>query len=346
MLLGVSGRIGFGKDAAIPGDAIEVSLVPEKNPVMVGEPVYLSFVVKNKTKRDLQVIIGGDYQNLLGRPSSFTVQVTDEAGRAVPQPDAGQDLGGISGPQRIPSAGTYSFRLFLPHWATIDRPGHYTIVAKRTLKLSEVALDPADWDRVGTSIPKEATAKLEVIPTDQAALGKIIDALGRTLVANAHRTAADELSVALRAMHDERVIPWLVKALRSDDYSLKFAALEGLSKFNDERALAGLREGLRTTARDFDHTTTNAELYDQLAENIRYAAAIGLSKSPHPAALGLLLEQSSTGSFAVKNLVLQVLGTRMPKEQAIPQLRKMTTDSDPTIRDGAKRYLQMLGDQP
>ena len=51
---------------------IEVNLVPDKSTVMLGEPVYLSFVVENNSDHDLQVIVDGDYRNALGRPETFS----------------------------------------------------------------------------------------------------------------------------------------------------------------------------------------------------------------------------------------------------------------------------------
>src|SRR4051794_7010594 len=68
---------------------IEVKLVPDKATIMLGEPIYLSFIVENNSNLDLQVLVGGDYRNALGRPESFKVTVMGKDGRPVSQPDAG-----------------------------------------------------------------------------------------------------------------------------------------------------------------------------------------------------------------------------------------------------------------
>lgn len=119
----------------IPPEWIETSLVPDKTEITLGEPTWLSYVVKNKSNRDLSVIVGGDYRNSLGRPDTFRVTVIDDTGVWVPQPSSGTSMGGLVGPEIIPAFGSYTFRLFLPHWATFERPGSYVITADRLLDL-------------------------------------------------------------------------------------------------------------------------------------------------------------------------------------------------------------------
>src|SRR5215212_9890408 len=81
-----------GKADAVNTEQIEVRLVPDKPAIMLGEPIYISFIVQNNSDQDLQVLVGGDYRNALGRPESFTVTVAREDGKHVPQPSAGQSL--------------------------------------------------------------------------------------------------------------------------------------------------------------------------------------------------------------------------------------------------------------
>jgi hypothetical protein len=329
----------------IDAGAIEVTLVPDKAKVMLGEPLYLSYVVRNKSPEALQVIIGGDYRNELGRPESFTVVTRDADGHPVPQPSIQMNMGGISGPQRIPPAGTYAFRLFLPHWATIDKTGRYAITAKRTLNLSVAPAKPGDEGSRKTDLPSEAHSEIEVIPLDPAALGKIIEDLGTQWRAQAHHADTQEPGIALLSIHDERVIPQFLQALRIDDYELKFIALEALSKFNSDAALDGLRAGMKTTGADIGSSTTTA-VADQMAANIRHAAALALSRSPHPDALKILLEQRKDASSAVRHTVVLALASRVDKKQAIALLREMRNDPDEMVRKEANYYFEQLSQQP
>jgi len=329
----------------VNADSFEVTLIPDKTKIMAGEPVFLSYIVRNKTAADLQVLVGGDYQNEVGRPRTFTVTTVDDHGHPVAQPVTTMDFGGMVGPQRIPASGTYVFRLFLPHWATIDQPGHYTIVAKRILKLREGSADTDTWLHKTPDLPSEARTEIKVVPLDKVALGKIIDDLGAKLLAQRNQAGTGEPGIALKAVRDKRVIPHFISALHTDDYSLRFTALEALSTFNSDPALEGLLEGMKTTGRDFGDGATGADA-DQLADNIRYAAAMGLSRSPHPAALQALLDQRLDSYFAVRSAAVIALGTRVAKEHAIPLLREMAQDPNEMVRMGVKRSLELFGAAP
>src|SRR5262249_8320894 len=63
-----------------PLGAIRVSLVPDQTEIMVGEPVYLSFTVRNLTWSSMRTIQGGDYRNKFGRPESYSVGAINERG--------------------------------------------------------------------------------------------------------------------------------------------------------------------------------------------------------------------------------------------------------------------------
>src|SRR5882724_7466926 len=54
--------------------SVEVSVVADQPAIMLGEPTWLSFTVKNLSEENLQLLVGGDDQNALGRPDSFQVK--------------------------------------------------------------------------------------------------------------------------------------------------------------------------------------------------------------------------------------------------------------------------------
>lgn len=68
------------------GYEIQTRLVPDRTVIMLGEPIHVSFIVENHSDQDLQMLVGGDYRNGLGRPESFTVTVQGKGNRHVPQP--------------------------------------------------------------------------------------------------------------------------------------------------------------------------------------------------------------------------------------------------------------------
>jgi hypothetical protein len=339
LILSLHGSQVAGQVQSVDERQIEVKLMPDKPTIMLGEPVYLSFVVQNNSDQDLQVIIGGDYRNALGRPESFAVTVIGEDGKPVSQPDAGPGMGGLLGPQKIPARGSYTFKLFLLHWATFEKTGSYSIVARRTMRLSRYI--PGRWNakEQTTDMQAQASATVEIVSQDREKMGEVIQDLGTTMLGGNY-DKAESAAYSLSYIQDERVIPYFIKALATNNYSLKFSALGALAKFNDEAAFQALKRGLETKGEDIGDTTTK-EVANQLADNIRLTAAAALSRSPHPGAIPFLLSKRDDPLEGVRITILHVLGKMRP-EEAIPVLQEMTQDKDKRVSDEAIRYLNLF----
>src|ERR1700730_931565 len=275
---------------------IQVKLIPDKSTIMIGDPVYLTFAVLNNSDLDLQVMVGGDYRNSLGRPESFCVTTISEDGERVAQPDAGQTMGGLFGPQKIAANGSYMFKLFLGDWAMLEKAGNYFVTCRRVLSLSRFREN--NWRTAShamqTEMMAQATARLEVIPRDDNKMGEVIDSLGTALLEQRY-VEANGPAKSLGYIDDERAIPYWVKALRTNEYSKKFAALGALGKFNNDTAFEALKEGMATKGEDVGGAATK-EGADQLAVNIRDAAAGSLSQSKHPGAISFLLSRRADKS--------------------------------------------------
>jgi len=316
-----------------------VSLVPDKPVIMLDEPVYLSFIVRNLTDKNLTVIVGGDYENSQGRPESFSVIAVGTDGKPVAQPDLGTGMGGMSWPQKLPAKRSYTFRLFLPHWATFSKAGKYFITAVRTLSIGKAKAQQADIPvKERTDIPVKAGANILVIPTDSAKMEKIIADSGNKMLGE--KDPSVEATQIMMKIQDSRVIPYFLKEIKTRDYEKKFYALEALSRFNDASAFAALKYGMGTRATDIDGDTT-AALSEKSADNIRDCAAGALANSPYPAAIPFLLTKRHDRSIGVRNTIIQALEKMKPLE-AIPILQEMAHDDNPGVSDEAKRYLKMM----
>ncbi len=125
------------------------------------------------------------------------------------------------------------------------------------------------------------------MPSDQKRLGELIEALGDRMLGRNSDTS-DEATRSLGWIEDERTIPFFNKAVATDDYSLRFAALDALAKFRGSPC-GGSRRAWPTQASDMRAHATTDVLAGQLADNIRHSAAVALSRSPHPEAMKLLL---------------------------------------------------------
>lgn len=319
---------------------VKATLVPDKETIMLGEPSFLSYIVNNESNQDLQVVVGGDYRNALGRPDTFSVKVLGKDGKQVPQPDAGLSLGGIIGAEKIPTHGSYTFKLFLPAWATFEKTGYYSIAAQKTLRLSKFT--PGKWDikEKTIDIKSQASARVTVIPQDKKKMGELITDLGNRIYAESG-VGSDSAIQLLSSIDDDRTIPYFAKALSTNNYGLRHQALSALAKFNNESAFQALKKGVMTKGEEIGNTST-LELANQLADNLRLAAANALSKSPYPEAIPFLLSRRNDSYYGVRVTILHVLGKMDPKE-AIPLLKEMSHDPNKIVSDEAKRYLKLRG---
>ncbi len=173
---------------------------------------------------------------------------------------------------------------------------------------------------------------------DQARIGELIEELGTQMLGK-NGTVSDRAVRSLSMIEDERVIPWYLKAMDTDSYSLKFAALSRLARFKGDEALRGLKKGMKTRGADIGNCTTDAGAA-QSANNVRHAAAGALSRSQHPDAKRLLLSMWNDPYDGVRITVLHALG-KMASEESLELLRRMAKDADERVRNEAKRYLKL-----
>jgi hypothetical protein len=310
---------------------------------VLGEPTSVSFVVRNLSTEPLQLLVGGDYQNELGRPASFQVRVRRRDGQWVDQPKAGFSIGGLIGPKPLPAGETYVFRLFLPHWATFETHGEYTVSCKRTLQLLRGESGAAFVKSDTTDVVTEADANLNIEPRDPVALGKIITEHGEKMLQARGEAEGDAAVLALAWIDDPRVVPYFAQALGLPSYALKFVALHALGKFDTEEAFAALQRGMRTTAKDLDSASGAQAVLS--AANLRVAAASGLLRCGHPRAREFLISQRQDEAEGVRIIVLHALAT-LPADAAIPVLDEMLRDRSERVRNEAEKYLRARRAEP
>jgi len=157
--------------------------------------------------------------------------------------------------------------------------------------------------------------------------------------------ASEEAIRYLAAIEDERVIPFFNEALDSDSYGLKFAALTALAKFRSDDALRGIKKEMTIQASDMMANGTTEEVAGQLAANLRHAAAVALSNSPHPQAQSLLLSMWKDRYYGVRIDVLHALG-KMDTPESLQMLRKMADDANEIVRNEALRYIDLRSNSP
>lgn len=318
---------------------LKASVTPEKKEFMLGEPTYFAFTVENPTDKGWGFDVGGDHRNRLGRPDSFEVTVRGADGKTVPQPDSGGNMGGLSWAVKLPTDGTHTFTLFLPHWATFDKPGEYILTVRR--KLSLVPLDLSDDERrkVKPEVASvSASAKIVVTKPDAKKFGDLIDTLGVELL-NPQR--AERATKMLLLIQDERVIPHFVKLSQLPRVEPRYAACEGLKKFKTDEAFAALKAMTATTGDDLKGSAVNRQLEVSSARAVRHVAVSALADCPHPDALPLVWKAVDDENDSVRLTVLHK-AFEVKSAEARKIIEKLIEDTDERVRNEAKRYAGLL----
>src|SRR5262245_27149121 len=160
----------YEQTKTVNGALIEVSLLPDKPVIMLGEPIHLSFIVHNLSETDLEFGEGGDYRNRLGRPESYDVRAVRSDGKPVSKPEIMFSMGGLLGVVTAPAGGAVPRQLFLSHLAPCEEMGISAVTCKRMLVFG------------GISVPVETLVQIEVVKSNHEKMGEIIEKLGAEML--------------------------------------------------------------------------------------------------------------------------------------------------------------------
>jgi HEAT repeat protein len=117
-----------------------------------------------------------------------------------------------------------------------------------------------------------------------------------------------------------RVVPWYLEALREASTLVVPRALDGLSRFDSDPALEGIRSVM--TSED---------------GNVRHTAAIALSLSPHAEAKRLLWTMIDDPRQALRMVVVRAAGEADSEATAV--LEHAVDDPDATVSATARALL-------
>jgi hypothetical protein len=310
---------------------IQVRLTPDKKTVLLGEPLFVSFEVTNLSGENLCLSVGGDYRNKFGRPERFTVSVSTEDGKELPQFTL-IGLGGLSGCDAIESGATYTVRLFLPHWATIERTGSYRVNVKRAMDFS--TYEGSGPRKSKYSMEADISAEFTVVAADENELGAVINSLGSVMLDISDPRAVDS-ATALAWIQDKRVISYFAEALRKfgdydfettltyyNEYLISLRSITALAEYDDDRAIDALR-GMMTSPN----------------ETVRLRVAAAFGDSPHKAGIKLLLKMQDDSNYSVRLQVAQRLKNVKTRE-SLAALQKLLKDENEQVRKAAKESLK------
>jgi hypothetical protein len=356
-------------DKVAPGE-IEAGLVPDKATIMCGEPLYASFVLKNKSGRDLDVFKweGVDLQGntILGAADGKGAKVPENIIIVSKWEKMQEDMHFPRTLQRkIPAAGSDTERLFLP-WR-FEQPGVYVITARRTLSFSAKGLGYMGNPGDPAGLPVQASATITVVPADKAKMGEVIDGLLKTAT-HGGGFELNEADTTLLAMRDERVQPYLQELLDTGHGKWQEKAVDALLDFKNESALDRIKKFLQVGPDGSVWPPDASRAYAAMALSessyppaisylvtlsndrnaaVRQAVACALdTKVPPAQAAPILRQMCSDPAVMVRQVVAGLLQSKMPPAQAIPLLRQMEGDSDPVVRETAGVALANLAARP
>jgi hypothetical protein len=298
----------------VENHAVTASLVPASTKVVVGEPVMLEVRVANTTA-DLMYIVSSPSGN--GAPDGFTVKVTGPDGAVPPIPPGPGAGNGATGAARLPANGTHVERLLLSEWATIAKPGRYTITVEKTLRLGVGRGD--GWATKSTRHPAKLGVTIDVAPATPAALGAAIDRLGAKMLA-ANEEDGYAIAEALAEIKDPRVVPYFIKAVALPDWNRQFVAIRALGNYNTAESLAALEKALA------------------IPGNGRISAAQAIAAHKTAAGMKILWALRTDKDESLRLEVVHAVAQLNPPD-AVAKLTEMSRDKSAMVSGEARRYL-------
>ena len=309
---------------------VQIRLKPDKNTIMLGEPLFISFEVTNLSGEKLCLGIGGDYRNRFGRPDRFKVTVRNAEGAELPQIEV-DGGGGFIGCGSMDSGETYTVPLLLSHWANIERTGTYQINVKRAMGFSNY--EASDTEPRNYSMQADVNAEFEVVPYDENKMGGIISSLGSIMLDLSDPRAA-ESAQALASIRDKRVITYFAEALRKladsehdwnfTELGIRSRVIAVLGTYDDDRAIQALQEAM-----------------DSSSDDTRWSVADAFAHSPHKSAMKLLLKMQTDRDADVRRNVAYGLVNNNSRESRAA-LQKLLKDENEGVRNAAQESLNKI----
>lgn len=303
------------------GCSIEAGFAPDNSQIILGQHLFITFTVSNRSEKAFRFFVGGDNRGSV-RHNNFRITAVSANGDTVKDPYSYQNFGGMGNFVVLEYGESYSERLFLGHWCAFEDTGTYTVTCNRVLEdFGE------DQRKVEVSITD--SFDLSITPYDAGRMRDVIAGWGDK-IRDGNDVDISEASIALATIADEQVIPYLAMSLSSSrgDTRGKLAAIQRLARFQSKAAVDALLLALKSP----DHGVR--ERGGEALKNI--------GKLDY--ALQRLLPDIKSQSDSVRALTARALGATRARG-AFDALLEATHDSGPSVRYSAAEGLGALGYQ-
>ncbi|HYT94218.1 MAG TPA: HEAT repeat domain-containing protein, partial [Gemmataceae bacterium] len=331
---------------------------PEKTAIVLGEPLPVTFSIKNSGVKEFGYWFGGDYRGT-GRHEKFRIRVTDAEGKLLRDPKARPDgtvldLGGKSWVIAVKAGETSRRELVVTDYRTIDKPGDYTVRCAFGIERGGPNLEMLDNEAIFTV---ETTFRLKVLPRTEANVGRVL----REYIQRVRQGKGEALTRAVAvacSFGGERAVADLAALTAEGDTEHRSAALAGLGRFTTtaavQAALKAQRDsdvGVRIAAAAALGSMKTPAAVDGLLERLRVetpkvAVALlpALGRTDSPRALSPLVEALDHANVEVRRAAAVGLG-ELQSGAALVTLQRCATDDDLERREAvvnvlAKRFRQ------
>ncbi|MCI0462902.1 MAG: HEAT repeat domain-containing protein [Gemmataceae bacterium] len=328
----VAGQAGLVKAYKSGDRRAEAGFVPNKSEAVVGEPLRITFQMKNVGKQEFSYWFGGDYR-FTGRHDRFRVRAFDSDGNLQPDPRGDIRGNGITSPRPVKPGQTARHVLRLGDYRTLSKPGEYTVSCSFTV--------------VGGPSPEaplftvDTTFRVKLLPRTEENVGRAL----RALVEEVRRSKDDDLNRLIEGICSfagERAIPDLVAFTTEKDRWRHVAALGGLARFTTPDAVKTVLRSAQD--KDFDvrlaamralgQMKTEAAVEGLLArlphEKTQTSVTVllrALGETKSARALMPLVVHLEHGDVEVRSAAVRALGT-LGGERAVAELRRCAGETD------------------
>jgi HEAT repeat protein len=316
--------------------SIEAGFEPDNSQIILGQPLFITFKVTNRSEKQYRFFVGGDNRGSV-RHNNFHITAVNAYGDTVKDPYSYRNFGGKGNNVVLKFGESYSERLFLGHWCAFEDTGTYTVACSR--KLIDIGEEPRHKD-----VPVTSSFDLTIAPYDEKRMRKVIAEWGKK-IQYGNEDELYEASLALASICDEQVIPHLARSLSRGDFRNQNPAIQGLAQFPSNEAadalLAALKvpdymvrdkggEALKKIGKiDYALHALLSDIQIQ-SDSVRALTARALGPTKARGALDALLEATNDPEPSVRSAAAEALGT-LGYEEAIPRLIELTQSDDRSV---------------
>ncbi|TXB56375.1 hypothetical protein FRY97_21845 [Phaeodactylibacter luteus] len=227
-----------------------------KDTLLLGEPAFFNYVLKNNSDESIYVEEGGDYRS--GRKISFNVYIISSDNDTLKKRELWGAMGGRIGFHEIKAKESRKFKLFLPMWGDIERADNYKLSVSKKFRIAKsnpFLSRKTNYDNTEI-VPKESSILLPVIDNQEElgnfiyemiedikeeTKGRVIEGPGFKTGERTYKPMSERLAEYLRIIHelkDDRIVPFLIDCYNNNEYFTRNRAINYLSRYpNNENVL-------------------------------------------------------------------------------------------------------------